>query len=282
MTRNDLKQIIQEVYQEIVNEVRADDPQTQSLINEFGMLTEELNREKQRLKEMEAKHTAMESQIRELLESLESVEDRTLMTERFIAEITRKGYTRDNIKYKDAFALALTKVNEATRRVLEEAVEATKGVTKVASSIGIKGIREDHGVPGEHLAGIEKAKIDIDLANKALSRLAMSPVAEAGGSVPNHPSPFEPTNESAKGKGGWLSGKGKGGKPAVHPSKKGMFDGKSKAEIEKMKAALEKQNDALKKAGKPIPHQNRVKMAQYNFALRAKSKGGITKNENEK
>ena len=280
MTRNDLKQIIQEVYQELVNEVRADDPQTQSLINEFGMLTEELNREKARLKELEAKHTVMESQIRALLESLETVEDKTLVTEKFIAEITRKGYTRDNIKYKEAFTLALTKVNEATRRVLEEAVEATKGVTKVASSIGIKGLREDHGIPGEHLAGIEKAKIDIDLANKALSKLAMVPVSEAGGSVPNHPSPFEPTNESVK--GGWLSGKGKGGKPAVHPSKKGMFADKSKAEIEKMKAALEKQNDALKKAGKPIPHQNRVKMAQYNFALRAKTKGGITKNESDK
>jgi len=271
MTRNELKQLIKESYQEIVSEVNVADAATKSLINEFGQLTAELSREKLRLKELEARHGEMEKQVREMLEALTVVEDKTLVTEQYIAEIVRKGYDRSNTRYKEAFELALTKVNEATRNVLKEAVEATKSVTKVPASIGIKNISEDHGNTEQHIAGIKSALGSLDLANNVLAKLAHSSMEESNGSVPNHPSPFEPLSEVAK-----------GGKPAVNPTKKGMFDGKTEAELKKMKADLEKQNDVLKKAGKQIPHQNRTKMAQLNSALNAKSKSGIAKKKDKK
>lgn len=173
MTKNELKQIIKEAYLELKNEAAVNDPKTVQLINDFGKLTEELNGYKERLKQMETLHGEMEEQIRGILEAIEDVEDKTLATEQFVAEITRKGFSRDNIKYKDAFNLALKKVNEATRRVLNEAVEATKGVSKVASAIGIKRISEDSGVPTDHVANIERAAQEIELANKVLSRLSL-------------------------------------------------------------------------------------------------------------
>lgn len=57
---------------------------------------------------------------------------------------------------------------------------------------------------------------------------------------------------------------------AVHPSKKGMFDGKSLQELEKMKTALEKRNQSHISKGEKVPHKNTVVMGQLNFAIRAK------------
>jgi len=156
---------------------------------------------------------------------------------------------------------------------LEEAKELTSVTTSIPSSIKVKPVKEDHGgLHGD--AAIEKAMRDIDSANSVLSKLAgiakeMSErIFEGGGSVPNKPSPFEPKHESKK--DGVVKAKTKVTKPVVTPTRKGLFDGKTKAELEKLKTSLQKQNDALTKAGKSIPKENRTKMAQLNSALKIK------------
>ena len=57
----------------------------------------------------------------------------------------------------------------------------------------------------------------------------------------------------------------------VHPSRKGMFDGKTKEEIRDEKSKVLKQMKALEDDGKKVPKHLRTKIAQINFALRAKN-----------
>lgn len=66
----------------------------------------------------------------------------------------------------------------------------------------------------------------------------------------------------------WIQG-------AVHPERKGMFKGRSKASLEKEKSALKKKNAERKKRGEKVPEKDRTRMSQLNFAIRAKSKGGL-------
>jgi len=56
------------------------------------------------------------------------------------------------------------------------------------------------------------------------------------------------------------------------PAKKGMFDGKSKAEIDSEKAALKKKHANQKG---PISAADKTKMHELEFASRAKSKKGL-------
>ncbi len=63
---------------------------------------------------------------------------------------------------------------------------------------------------------------------------------------------------------------GKWLKNAVHPSRKGMFDGKTVEDLEKMKAALKARDKAHAQKGEKIPHKNKVAMAQILFAIRGK------------
>jgi len=62
------------------------------------------------------------------------------------------------------------------------------------------------------------------------------------------------------------------------PNKEGMFKGKSKADLESQKASLKKKNE--KHEGE-VPEKDKEKMAQLNFAIRAKSKGGLAESMDE-
>jgi Protein of unknwon function (DUF3008) len=61
----------------------------------------------------------------------------------------------------------------------------------------------------------------------------------------------------------------------VHKSREGMFKGKGEAELQSMKASLKKRNAAKKDKGEAVPEKDKTKMAQLNFALRAKKGHGI-------
>lgn len=54
------------------------------------------------------------------------------------------------------------------------------------------------------------------------------------------------------------------------PSERGKYDGKNIADLEKLKAALEKKNAARAKRDEKVPQSDIEKMAEYNFAIRAK------------
>jgi DUF917 family protein len=67
---------------------------------------------------------------------------KSLKTRTYLITIKRQGYTRENYKYKEGFEMGLKKVNEQTRRVLEEILQTTKTLTTIGTSIGVQKIDE--------------------------------------------------------------------------------------------------------------------------------------------
>ena len=112
-------------------------------INEFGELANQIDMLQHQLKQLKSQYKSIEGEIRPVLEGLDDLEQKSLLTDKYLVTIKRKGYEKTNPKYKKAFEEALTKVNAQTRRVLEETLEATKETTRVASSIGVQSLNEN-------------------------------------------------------------------------------------------------------------------------------------------
>ena len=61
-------------------------------------------------------------------------------TQNYIIRIIRKGYERQSFQYKEGFSRALDKVNKNVKRILEQILDDTKKMVKVAPSIQVSPI----------------------------------------------------------------------------------------------------------------------------------------------
>jgi len=111
-------------------------------IDEFGKLSDEIDRVKSILDRLTKKYKVIEKDLRPVLEQLHQQNQKSLLTKKYLITLKRMGYNRDNYKYKKSFEQSLTKVNQQTRRVLEDILQSTKTVTTVVSSIGVQRIDE--------------------------------------------------------------------------------------------------------------------------------------------
>jgi hypothetical protein len=160
-----LKKLVKECVNELV-EVVVNDPELIKLINELGINSDKIREYKSQIELLSSKNEELEVQLRPILEALVDTEDRVMVTKEYVARIEKKGFERSNNSYKNAFELALTKVNEATKNILKEALEKTKTVTKVLSKIGIDKITENM-----EMFDINKELNVIDKANAVMLHL---------------------------------------------------------------------------------------------------------------
>ena len=160
-------------------EFRLDTP-IEKKIDEFGILSDRIDMVKSELEEMMNRYKVMEGEIRPVLEEL-SVENRkSIQTKKYLITLKRMGYDKESYKYKETFEESLTKVNDKTRRLLEELLQSTKTISRVVSTIGVQRIGE--GVVGDlwrrfvksfklFLPFLKKRDDDLDRLNGVLGRM---------------------------------------------------------------------------------------------------------------
>ena len=139
MKRIELKELIREV---ILTEFQRDN-EIESKINEFGELSDEIDRVKNHLEGLKKRYSQLEEELRPVLEHLHQFNQKSVQTERFLVSIKRMGYEKVNYKYKEVFEESLDKVNGNTRRLLENLLESSKTLSKVVSSIGVQPLDEN-------------------------------------------------------------------------------------------------------------------------------------------
>jgi predicted nucleic acid-binding Zn-ribbon protein len=111
-------------------------------IDEFGKLSDKIDRVKSELETLSERYREIEDEIRPVLEELNKMGTKSLRTKSYLVTIKRMGYSRENYKYKESFEKGLEKVNKNTRRVLEEILQTTKTLTTIGTSIGVQKIDE--------------------------------------------------------------------------------------------------------------------------------------------
>jgi uncharacterized protein YoxC len=138
MKMKDLMDIIRE---EILNEFQLDKSILEK-VDEFGELSDEMDKVKKQLDEMKKKYEGLEDELRPLLEELNRYNQKSIQTEKYLVSIKRFGYEKENMKYKEVFEQSLTKVNNNTKKLLEDLLQSTKTISQVVTSIGVQKIGE--------------------------------------------------------------------------------------------------------------------------------------------
>jgi acetolactate synthase small subunit len=149
-------------------------------INEFGTLSDKIDKVKSDLELLVSRYKVLEGEIRPILEELSVQNRKSIQTKKYLITLKRKGYDKESYKYKETFEESLTKVNDKTRRLLEELLQSTKTISRVVSTIGVQRIGE--GVIGDlwrrfvksfklFLPFLKKRDDDLDRLNGVLSRM---------------------------------------------------------------------------------------------------------------
>lgn len=114
----------------------------ESKIDEFGILSDKIDKVKKELSELSKRYKEIEGELRPTLEQLTIQNQKSIQTKKYLVTLKRMGYNRDNFKYKESFVESLTKVNKQTKKVLEDILQSTKTVSRVVSTIGVQRMDE--------------------------------------------------------------------------------------------------------------------------------------------
>lgn len=114
----------------------------ESKIDVFGILSDKIDKVKKELSELSNRYKEIEGELRPTLEQLTLQNKKSIQTKKYLVTLKRMGYNRDNFKYKESFEKSLTKVNQQTKKVLEDILLSTKTVSRVVSTIGVQRMNE--------------------------------------------------------------------------------------------------------------------------------------------
>lgn len=177
------KKALVKMFEEFLFEAFIEDPAIKSSMGEFYELQNEIKKLEAELEAKKLQFKQFEGDIKPMLDGMKEVGDKLAQTEEYVLKVSRFGGERKDASYKTAFENALTKVNAATKRVLEEALEASKKVTQVKHSFQIDKVVAEasifdkiksaiKGAINKLLGVFKKESKNIDDANKELKKLA--------------------------------------------------------------------------------------------------------------
>ncbi len=127
---------------ELISEKVVVDSKIQSEIDELGILSQQIEKIKKQLQPLQKRYGEV---VEEIIPIIDKLDKETLTTNNFVMKIIRRGYERENYSYKEGFLNGLNKVNENTKRILQQILEETKKLTKINPSFSVKPIGEGVG-----------------------------------------------------------------------------------------------------------------------------------------
>lgn len=131
-----------------LKELDIDDPQLESELSEMAALSDEMDRVKAQLKELENRFKPLDDKFRQILEAMDETQVNFLRIKNLLVTIKRKGYDRVDYKYKEAYLALRNKVNTKMKKQMDDFLEfgetlsgdKIRKVTKVKSSLGVQRI----------------------------------------------------------------------------------------------------------------------------------------------
>jgi hypothetical protein len=125
-----------------LTEMKVDDPGLEEQIKNFAELSDQIDRLQVELKRYESQYRELEEILRPLLEQLQEADRKGLEIDGILVTIKRKGYQRESYAYKEAYEWLVQRVNPAMKALAQEALDTTKKVARIASSIGVQRLGE--------------------------------------------------------------------------------------------------------------------------------------------
>ena len=107
----------------------------QKEIDELGTLTKQIEKLKKQLQPLQKKYGEL---IDDIIPVVEDLDDEVVITDKYVLQILKKGYTRETFQYKEGFLTSLDKVNENTKKILKTILDQTKKMTKINPNIKVR------------------------------------------------------------------------------------------------------------------------------------------------
>jgi len=126
-----------------LTEMRVEDPKLEEQVRKFAELSDQIDRLQVELKGYESEYKSLEGLLRPLLEQLNETDQKGLEIDGILVTIKRKGYSRESYAYKEAYDWLVQRVNPAMKALAQEALDATKKIAQIASSIGVQKLEEN-------------------------------------------------------------------------------------------------------------------------------------------
>lgn len=170
------------LFENFLQEAKIQDQQINAEISQFYELQSQIERLQSELKQKRAEFKNFDKLVQPVLTGMKETGDKLAVTETHVIKIKRFGYERTSNSYKAAYELALSKVNGATQKILNEALEITQNVSTVKTSYTIDQMNEANVLQriGKQLQKLaqrflrvfKKESKTIDKANQSLKKLA--------------------------------------------------------------------------------------------------------------
>jgi len=125
-----------------VNEAIITDPNIKEQIGTFYDLQNQIQKLESELSAKRSAFKQFEKDVKPLIDGMKEFGDKLAETEDYLIKVNRFGGDRLDVSYKVAFESALSKVNGATKKVLAEALEASKKITQVKHGFDIHKVSE--------------------------------------------------------------------------------------------------------------------------------------------
>lgn len=106
-------------------------------IDKYGALDNEITELQLKLSKLKKESDTLESELKPLIDVGDDLKTKFMEGNKYIIKIVQSGYSARSVKYKEAFELALTKVNSAIKQILNDAMEATVSIKTVPSKIKV-------------------------------------------------------------------------------------------------------------------------------------------------
>ncbi len=114
----------------VICETKVTDPDLRDKIDSLAEMRVQADALKKELKALEQ---GMEDLVEEVLPVVEALEDAMAQTDKYVVAVIKKGFDRQSPKYKEAFVIALKKVNAQTRKVLQDILDENTSISKVSA-----------------------------------------------------------------------------------------------------------------------------------------------------
>ena len=124
---------------ELISEKIVVDSKIQSEIDELGTLTQQIEKIKKQLKPLQKRYGKV---VEDIIPFIDKLDKETLTTKSYVLKLIRRGFERETFSYKEGFLNGLNKVNENTKKILQQILSETKKLTKINPSFSVKPIGE--------------------------------------------------------------------------------------------------------------------------------------------
>lgn len=122
----------------LFSEMEITDPILEEKIREFARLSDQIDKIKSELTDLQNRYGEIEGELRDVLDALEETKDKSLKIKGILVTIKRAGYERETVQYKAAFDWLNERVNPTMQEIVRKSMEANKKITRIASSIGVQ------------------------------------------------------------------------------------------------------------------------------------------------